>query len=229
MDTITKEKLKTLTILYAEDEDVIRKNVAQTLRYYAKEVIEAKDGAEAYELYKKHKIDILYTDILMPNLNGIELVKKIRAEDKDIAIVMVTAHTDKDYLLKAVELHLEQYIVKPMNLKTLKTSLTKCVKNINQNKPITKKLPNDFEYDFDTKAFTCKGEITKLTKKEALFFELLLKNFQRVVSYDEIEYEVWQNDMMSSLALKSLVRNLRAKFCKECIKNHSGMGYKLDI
>ncbi len=229
MNILIKQKLKTLTILYAEDEEIIRKNIASTLRYYAKEVIEATDGIEAYKLYKKHKIDILYTDVLMPNLNGIELVKKIRAEDKNIAIVMVTAHTDKDYLLQAVELHLEQYVVKPMNLKTLKESLTKCVKSINQNNSITQKLPNGFTYNFDIKAFINEQENIKLTKKEALLFELLLSNSHRVVSYNEIESEVWEGEIMSELALKSLVRNLRGKFFKECVKNHSGIGYKLEI
>ncbi len=227
MDKITKQKLKNLTILYAEDEEVIRKNVAQTLRYYAKEVIEAKDGIEAYELYKKHDIDILYTDVLMPNLNGIDLVQKIRHEDKNIAIVMVTAHTDKEYLLQAVELHLEQYIVKPMSLKTLKSSLVKCVEKISHS--IIKELPNGFKYDFDLKSFIHEQNLIKLTKKEAAFFELLLKNSHRVVTYDEIEQEVWQDDFMSELALKSLVRNLRVKFNKQQIKNHSRIGYKLEI
>ncbi len=229
MNTIIAQKLKTLNILYAEDEDGIRTNMANSLRYYAKEVIEAKDGLEAYELYKKHKIDILYTDILMPNLNGIDLVRKIREEDKKIAIVMISAHTDKEYLLKAVELHLEQYLVKPIDLKTLKSSLEKCVNKISQEYSIKKDLPDGFSYDFDNKVLTCKEEFVKLTKKEVAFFELLLKNKHRVVSYSEIENEVWKDDFMSDLALKSLVRNLRGKFCKKYLKNYSGIGYRLEF
>ncbi len=227
MDKKTEQKLKQLTVLYAEDEEGIRKNTASTLRYYVKEVIEAKDGLEAYEIYKNQKIDILFTDILMPNLNGIDLVKKIRKEDKNLAIVIISAHTDKDYLLEAIELKLEQYIIKPMNLKSLKASLKKCVDGV--SKPMSQELVDGYSYEFDTRTIYGKQGCNKLTKKEALFFELMLKNIGKVVSYSEIEYEVWQGDIMSELALKSLVRNLRSKFCKECIKNHSGFGYKLEI
>ncbi len=229
MDEIIAQKLKTLTVLYAEDEEGIRKNIANSLRYYVKEVIEAKDGLEAYELYKKHKIDILYTDILMPNLNGIELVKKIREQDSDLAIVMISAHTEKEYLLKAVELHLEQYIVKPMDLKALKASLEKCVNLINQNHSIIKNLPNGFRYDFDNKTLSKDNKPIKLTKKEVAFFELLLKNTHRVVTYSEIENIVYGGDFMSDLALKSLIRNLRNKFSKKHLKNYSGIGYKLEV
>ncbi len=229
MDKIALQKLKTLTILYVEDEDGIRKNVADSLRYYAKEVIEARNGKEALELYKKHSPDIIYTDVMMPILDGVEFVEKIRQEDTKIPIVMVTANTDKDYLLRAVELHLEQYIVKPINLKELKKSLEKCVLAINQNHSISKELPDGFKYDFDNKTLTKDGELIKLTKKEVAFFELLLQNTHRVVSYNELQHHVWGDDIMTDTALKALLRNIRAKFPKQYIKNLSGVGYKLEF
>ena len=108
------EKLQTLTVLYAEDEVGIRENIADSLGYYVKEVLQASNGAEAFDLYESNKPDIILTDIHMPVLNGIEFVKKVRQIDRDIPIVMITAHTDKKYLLEAVELHMEKYIIKPM-------------------------------------------------------------------------------------------------------------------
>ncbi len=229
MDKIALQKLKTLTVLYAEDEEGIRKNVADSLRYYAKEVIEARNGKEALELYEKHSPDIIYTDVMMPIMDGMELVEKIRQDNIQIPIVMVTANTDKDFLLRAVELHLEQYVVKPINLKELKKSLQKCVEAISKNHSISKELPDGFKYDFDTKTLTQNGNLIKLTKKEVSFFELLLQNTHRVVSYNELQHQVWGDDIMTDTALKALLRNIRAKFPKQYIKNLSGVGYRLEV
>ena len=109
------EKLQSLTILYAEDEIGIRENIADSLGYYVKEVYQANNGQEAFEIYEEKKPDIILSDIHMPILNGIEFVKKVRQTNRDIPIVMITAHTDKKYLLEAVELHMEKYIIKHLN------------------------------------------------------------------------------------------------------------------
>ena len=87
MEKLFLERLKTLTILYAEDEEGIRENVAASLRYYVKEVIEAENGKMALELYEAKHPDIVITDILMPLMNGIDLVKQIRKKDQTTPIL----------------------------------------------------------------------------------------------------------------------------------------------
>lgn len=227
MDKILLEKLKTLTILYVEDEEGIRKKVSDSLKYYANEVIEAANGKVGLELYYEKNPDIIITDIMMPIMDGIEMVKKIREKDNKTPIVMITAHTDKEYLLSAVELHLEQYIVKPINLKELKDALSKCLSVILNNHSIEKELPCGYSYDFDNKVLTCKGEEIKLTKREIAFFELLLQNKNRVVTYEELQNYIWEDDVMTDAALKSLIRNIRHKLPKDYIVNLSGIGYRL--
>ncbi len=227
MDKISLEKLKTLTILYAEDEEGIRKKISDSLRYYVKDVLEAQNGEEALELYKIHNPDILFTDVMMPKLDGIELVRSIRKRDSKTPVVIITAHTDKEYLLRAVDLHLEQYIVKPINLTDLKNALQKCLDVISKNHALIRDLPGGYSYDFDNKVLTCRDEVIKLSKKEIAFFELLLQNRHRVVTYSELQNYIWQDEVMSDDALKSLVRNIRHKFPKDYIKNLSGVGYRL--
>jgi len=228
MDKLTLAKLKTLTILYVEDEEGIRKKISDSLRYYANAVIEAENGEEAYRLYLEKEPDMLYTDIMMPKVNGIELVKRIRQTDKEIPIVMITAYTDKDYLLNVVDLYLEQYIVKPINLRDLEHSLEKCLDTILKYHSCSKALPEGYRYDFDTKQLSLNGEDISLSKKEILFFELLLYHSHRVVTYAEIEASVWEEGDMTEEALKSLVRNMRQKLPKGYIKNLSGIGYRLN-
>ena len=221
------KKLKTLTLLYVEDEAEIRINIADTLSFYVKEVIQAKDGKEGYELYKKRQPDVILSDILMPIMDGIEMVEKIRLDDKNTPIVLITAHTEKDYLLSAVKLHLEQYLVKPVSLPDILESLCTCIEKISSNHAIVCDLPKGYHYDFDHKLLSYEKTVIKLNKKEIQFFELLLENTQRVVTYEELQEYVWQNSVMTDNALRSVVRSLRKKLPVDIITNLSGVGYKL--
>ena len=229
MDKLFLERLKTLKILYAEDEEGIRKNIAASLRYYAKEVIEAENGKVALALYQTCKPDVVITDVLMPHMNGVELVTHIRANDETTPIVIISAHTDKEYLLKVVDMHLEQYIVKPVNLKSLLAALERCLRRISFRQAIVYELPCGYFYDMDHKQLSFEGELIHLNKKESLFLELLLHNKQRIVTYEELQTHIWQDDVMTDSALHSLVRNLRKKLPKDFITNLSGVGYRFEM
>ena len=221
------DKLKNMTILYAEDEIGIRQNIADSLRYYAKEVYEAEDGKEAYEIYQEKNPDIILSDIHMPNVNGIEFVKKIREENRIVPVVMITAHTNKEYLLEAVELHMERYIVKPIDIDELFETLDKCVQILDSNKKVLLKVDKDYMYDYDSKELKYKDENIILNKKEMIFLEVLISNQNRIVDYEELQEKVWGDDVMTDSALRSLVRNLRKKLPTDLIFNLSGVGYRL--
>ncbi|KAB7886511.1 response regulator transcription factor [Poseidonibacter ostreae] len=221
------EKLQNLTLLYAEDEVGIRENIADSLRYYVKEVYEANDGEEGYELYLEKTPDIILSDIHMPNVNGIEFIKKVRQIDKNIPVVMITAHTDKEYLLEAVELHMEKYIVKPLDLDELFESLDKCITLLDSNRKVILKVDKDYVYDYDLKELKYKDESIILNKKEMTFLEVLISNQNRIVNYEELQDKVWGDDIMTDSALRSLVRNLRKKLPTDLLFNLSGVGYRL--
>lgn len=220
------EKLKSLTVLYAEDEVGIRENIADSLGYYVKEVFQASNGAEALEVCGDKNPDIILSDIHMPVLNGIEFVKKVREKNRTIPIVMITAHTDKKYLLEAVELHMEKYIIKPVELEALFEVLEKCVSLLEINKKVFLKVDEDYSFDYDKKELKYKDEVIFLNKKEMMFFEVLISNQNRITTYEELQDKVWQDDVMTDSALRSLVRNLRKKLPTDIIYNLSGTGYR---
>jgi len=221
------KRLQSLTILYAEDEVGIRKNIADSLGYYAKEVLEASNGQEAFEMYKEKSPDIILSDIHMPVLNGIEFIKKVRETNKKVPVVMITAHTDKEYLLDAIELHMEKYIVKPLVLDELLETLEKCIAQIDANMLEILKVDEDYVYDYDKKELLYKDRHIILNKKEVSFFEVLITNQNRIVTYEELQEYVWGDDVMTDSALRSLVRNLRKKLPTDIIFNLSGVGYRL--
>lgn len=220
-------KLKDFNILFVEDEDKIRKHVVGALNYLAKEVVAACNGVEALDAMSKFEPDIIITDIEMPIMNGIELIKTIRQKDKDMCIIVLTAYTNNEYLMELIDMHIEHFIVKPINFEKLLDALQKCEESIRMKKNIQRTLPLGYCYDEDKKLLSYKQQEIKLTKKEIVFLELLFKNLNRIVTYEEIEEYVWEDSIMTENSIRSLVKNLRKKLPVNLIENLSGMGYKL--
>lgn len=222
------EKLKQLTILYAEDEEGIRIPMANSLGYYFKEVYEAKNGEDGLKIYDNKRPDIILTDLRMPVKDGLYMVKEIRKSDKKTPILMITAHTDKEYLLSAIELKIEKYLIKPVSLDELLAALRLCIEDIESERTLF------FEYGgckFDLKnriLIDTKGEAIELTHKESDFLSLMLRKKGMVVSYEEIEMNVWKEEFMSIAALRTLVKSLRKKLKQNHIKNHSQTGYSFE-
>ncbi len=224
-----KDMLKNFTILYVEDDEMVRKNAVEYLKRVCKEVLEAKDGKEAIKVWKEHKPDIIITDINMPRLNGLDMASYIRANDKDVQIIIATAHSDTEYLLQAVELQLVKYIIKPITKDKLNAALEKSIELIEDKSKFNLKLSADCQYNAYERVIYQGDKEIKLTKNELLFLDLLAHHHTRVVKYGEIENAIWAYEGMSQDAIRSLVRGLRKKVPENIIENISGIGYKLSI
>lgn len=223
------EIFKKYTILYIEDDDGVRTINSRFLNRMFNELYEAKDGEEGYELYKKYHPDIILTDIKMPKLDGISLTKKIRQKDTTTKIIISTAFSEKDYLMDAIELNLEKYIIKPLTSRNLMPALTKAIESLEKQKDFKIFLAEDFYFDNNTSLFYYKEKIIDFTKKELQFLKLLTLNKDRVVSYEEIEQHIWEDEYMSLNSLRTSIGFIRKKIPFNCIKNISNMGYKLNL
>ena len=217
-----------MTLLYAEDEEGIRKPMANSLGYYFKEVLEAKNGEEGLAIYDDKRPDIILTDLRMPIRDGLYMVKKIRELDKKTPILMITAHTDKEYLLSAIDLKIEKYLIKPVALDELLSALRLCVEEIESGRTVFFECKG-CKFDLKNRLIVqCDGTEIELTNKESDFLELLLRKKGMVVSYEEIEMNVWKEEFMSIAALRTLVKTLRKKLGNSFIKNHSLAGYSFE-
>ena len=116
-----------MTILYAEDEDSLRHSVAQTLNLLFAQVIEAKDGEEALELFYEKKPNILLVDISMPKINGLEFLKEVRKSNKNIPVIITSAYTEIPYFQQAIELNVCKYVLKPFSKDTFMDALKSCL------------------------------------------------------------------------------------------------------
>ncbi len=113
--------LKNITILYAEDEKDLREVTHQILKGFTKKQFVAKNGQEGLDLFKEHEneIDLIITDVNMPVLNGLEMVKEIKKINLNIPIIVATAFSNKEYLLEAIDIGIDKYVLKPIDIAKL--------------------------------------------------------------------------------------------------------------
>lgn len=222
-----KRAFKEFTLLYIEDDDGVRDITLSILRRMFQKTYEAKDGEKGYQLYLEKHPDIIVTDIKMPKMDGIELSKKIREKDQETKIIITTAFSDEHYLIEAVELNLERYIVKPLTKRNLIPALEKAVENITSEKKLW--ITKTFYYNSRTGLFYQGNKSIDMTKKELQFLCLLVMHHERVVTYTEIEHHIWGEEYMSFNSLRTMVGFLRKKIPPRVIINISNMGYRLNI
>lgn len=220
-------ELKNIKLLYVEDEESIRKYAMSYFNRLFNKTYEAKNIQEAFKIYKTEKPQIVITDIKLEDNTGIELLKKIRAIDKNCQLVVLSAFLDTRYLLDAIELNLVKYLSKPINHASLYPVLLQCLSNLNEFKIKKIKFSNTCYYDLTNKTLINNKEIVKLTKNELDFLELLCTNQSRIVSYQEIENIIWYDSGMSENALRVLVKKLRKKLPLNTLENIAKIGYKI--
>ena len=221
-------------ILFVEDEESLRKNYISYLKMLFSHVYEAKDGEEALSLYRKERPDILIVDIHIPKIDGLELLKIIRKEDITTKAIILTAHINTEFLLKATSLKLVKYLKKPVPRKDLKEALFLAVSEISSYEiiPITIiNLEEGYSWNAQSKELKHFNKSIDLTNKERLFLALLFSHINKVFSYNDIFYHVWEdyNETGSFNGLKNLIRRLRKKLPKDLIQNVFNEGYKIKI
>jgi len=220
------ELLKSKTILYVEDDLEIQERIFSILSRFFEKVLVASDGDEAYDVYlaNQNSIDIIITDINMPNTDGIELCKHIREYQKGLPLVIISAYTNTDYLLDSIDLNILTYITKPFTTqKTLKL-LDKFLDFFELSSH--KVLKSGIELDYENSTIALEGESIKLTSRENSFLKLLAEN--KTVTYDMMYEYMWDYDTApSSDAVKSFIRKLKKKLPTELFKNQKGEGYYL--
>lgn len=192
--------LKTITVLYVEDDYLIREQTKAMFQNLFKETIVASDGREGLEAYKanKDKIDVVVSDINMPNMDGLEMSEEIHKLDPQVPIVITTAFTDENYLLKSLELDVSKYVTKPLKVKELAIAITEVVakyKNLLNTQKIAKALV--------TKNTMATSDIKSLESNIDVLKTQL--DFERVIIDSYVpNFKTNSNGVISSVSVKFL-------------------------
>ncbi len=217
---------KDLTLLYVEDEDKIRNLLKSAIENEFKEIITASNGDEGFKKFKKFQPDIVVSDILMPICNGLDMSKKIREISKDVPIILFTAFSEKEKLLSAIDIGIDKYLIKPVDVDELIVTIEEIAsKKLALENIIS--LSNNYEFNKTKKILSKNGVEIKLTKKELGFISLLVDNIGSFVSHDDLKKNIWNNIKVNDAAVRTFIKRIRTKTDKEFVENISGLGYKL--
>lgn len=220
-------EFKNIKLLYVEDEEGLRKYAMSYFSRIFDITYEASNADEAFEIYKEKRPQIVVTDIKMEDLSGIDLLKKIRQTDKTCQLVVLSAFLDTKYLLDAIELNLVKYLTKPIKHDEMYSVLQQCANNINASSSSKIYFNKTSYFDLTNKVLINQNENIKLARNEIELLELLCINKTRVVSYQEIQNNIWYDQEMSDNALRVLVKKLRKKLPDDILVNITRVGYKI--
>lgn len=220
------KNLKNLKILIVEDEKRLAQLLKDSISGSFFSVVIASNGEDGLKKFKSFKPDIIITDIMMPFCDGLEMTLKIKELDESIPIIVLSAHSDKEKLLKAIDLGINKYFIKPFDPEELLEHINKLALKLNKQKQ--SKLKEDFIFDNNSLSLYKNNSLISLTKREKELFYLLIKHKNQLVTTQDIKENLWKNEVNDE-ALRTFIKRVRIKTSKDLIENVSGQGYLISV
>ncbi len=203
--------MKELVILVVEDEVKIRESLVNVLSSRYSKVIGAQNGDEGLKKFKKFKPDLIITDIAMPIMDGLDMAKEIKEIANDVPIVVLSAYSEKERLLRSIDIGIDKYLIKPVDV----DELFKVLDYLVGEKIETNALVDiSKEYQFN---------------KTKRIISLLLKQPGVLVLHEDIKKNVWIGEHVSDTAVRTFIKIVRDKVGEKFIKNVPGLEYKINI
>ncbi|MDP0488465.1 MAG: response regulator transcription factor [Fusobacterium sp. JB019] len=215
-----------LKILIVEDDLKLRRIIKDFLLNEKFNILETDNGEDALDLYFSKKPNLIILDLMIPKLNGFEVLKEIRTHNKDIPIIMLTARGDEDDILKGYNLKINEYIIKPVSMKILVAKVKAFLRKDLNNQEIIFK---DLILNIDKRTVKIKDEFIEISQKEFEILNLFLKNKNKVLTREEIITSLWGYEYSGDIrAVDSQIKRLRKKINRNYILTVRGLGYKLE-
>jgi C4-dicarboxylate-specific signal transduction histidine kinase len=153
--------LNDLVVMYVEDEQTVRDVVESVLGRLFKQFYTAKDGREGLELFRQNsdEIQMVITDINMPNLNGLDMCTQIKQINENIPIIITTAHNEKEFLHNAIKIGVSAFVTKPMDMKFLLDTINSVAKPIILQQKLDQQSKLHMEERLMSAKFTATGQL----------------------------------------------------------------------
>ena len=220
------------TILIIEDDPKIKALIAQALQSHGYGILEAANAQAGINTFFRDNPDIVLLDLGLPDSNGIEVIRKIRAESQ-VPIIVVSARLDDRDKVLAFDEGADDYLTKPFSIDEFLARIRMHTRKLNVQMVYTNSIENGpMTINLDAQSVSIHGHNLSLTPSEYKLIEILGKNMGKVMSYDALLVEVWGHYGNSKEGLRVFVTTLRKKL-ESCdpttryIKTHIGVGYQM--
>lgn len=220
--------MKDLNLMIVEDEDKLRDGLQRALSGFFAKLITAKNGDEGLKKFKKYNPDLVITDILMPIVDGLDMAKGIKEISPDTPIIVLSAYSEKERLLRAIDIGIDKYLIKPVDI----DELLRIIERIKESKigtNATIRINAHYEFDRVKKVLVRDGVQIALTKKELAFVSLLIKQSGALVLHEDIKRHIWTSESVTDTAIRTFIKRVRDKVGDELIKNVPGLGYRINL
>jgi len=217
--------LKNLTVLLVEDESNLAHLLRNAIGDHFTRFELARDGEEGLSKVQTIHPDIVITDITMPNMDGLEMSTILHEQNPDLPIVILSAYSDKKYLLDAIDIGVSKYLIKPFDPDELLDVLCTLAQKMDKAKRIAIMPP--YQFDTEEKKLFRDGTMVRLSRRENSFFDHLLSRSNRFLATENIKSILWEEEDVSDERLRVFINRLRQKTDPELIGNVVGQGYVL--
>jgi len=216
------DKLKSLNLLYLERDKSPNFNTKKLFEVLFNDIKYIDNLKEAKEYYDKKN-----TDIIIMDDKSIELAEHIRKQDLNTPIIIVSDTKDVDTLFSYINLQINGYLINPINLDDISSCFNNCIRKIEVNEMFT--IDENISYNLTNKELFILEKPSKLGKKLNTLLYFFITNKNKVLSKDDIQYKVWDDELASDSSIKNLIGSLRQIIGKEKIVNLPGIGWKFVI
>ena len=202
----------TRTILIVEDEPILREVMKDYFLEEGYEVLEAGDGKNVLQLFQEHEVDLIILDIMLPELDGWSVCKRIR-KISNVPIIMLTARSDEDDTLLGFELGADDYVTKPYSPPILLARAKRLLESRQTREQEDDTLSsNGISIHFPSRTVTVNGVNCSLTHTEFEILAYLMKNKGIIITREQLITKIWGYDFVGDdRTINSHIRNLRSK------------------
>lgn len=219
------------TILIVEDEPILREIMKDYLLEEGYQVLEAGDGKNALALFEEHEVDLIILDIMLPELDGWSVCRRIR-KTSNVPIIMLTARSDEDDTLLGFELGADDYVTKPYSPPILLARAKRLLETRQIREQEEDTLSSSgITIHFPSRTVSTNGENCSLTHTEFEILAYLLKNKGIIITREQLITKIWGYDFIGDdRTVNSHIRNLRAKLGEQAkhIVTVVRSGYKFE-
>ena len=218
-------------ILVVEDDTTLRRILRDVLIMKGSEVLVAEDGEEGCRLFSEHDVDLVIADVMMPRIDGFEMVRRMRDKGTKTQFIFLSALDSAEDVVEGFRSGGHDYLRKPFDMNELMVRVESLLSRLEVRQSISELRVGRATFDAATGELRSGDRVEHLSSREAAILRILLENMGKVVTYQQLLLELWGDDSYYNLrSMNVFVSHLRAKLQRigsVHIVSERGVGYKL--